>query len=64
MVIPPPQLNAAPVVVEDAVKVSVGDAQVIGEGAAILALGAVIFCVTVVEAVFVQPLEASVAVTA
>ena len=43
VVIPPPQLNVAPVVVDDAVKVSDGDAHVIGAGVAILALGAVMF---------------------
>ena len=63
VVIPPPQLNVAPAVVDEAVKVSVGDEQVIGEGVAILALGAAIFCVTVVDVVVVQPLDGSVAVT-
>ena len=63
VVTPPPQLNVAPVVVEDAVKVSLGDVQVIGAGAAMLALGAIMFCVTVVDAVFVQPLAGSVTVT-
>jgi len=40
---PPPQLNVAPVVVEEAVNVSEVVTQVKTTGAAILALGVVIF---------------------
>ena len=43
VVIPPPQLNVAPAVVEVAVKVSLGDTQVIGVGEAIPAFGATMF---------------------
>ena len=50
-------------VVDDAVKVSVVVVQVRTVGGAMLALGGVIFCVTVAEAVAVQPLAGSVTVT-
>ena len=43
MVTPPPQLNVAPPVVDDAVNVSLNIVQVKTAGAAILAFGAVIF---------------------
>ena len=43
VVTPPPQLNVAPPVVDDAVKVSLVLLQVKTDGAAILALGIVIF---------------------
>ena len=43
VVIPPPQLNVAPPVVEDAVKVSFKIVHVSAVGAAMLALGTVMF---------------------
>ena len=43
MITPPPQLNVAPVVVDDAVNASVRLEQVNTAGAAMLTLGAVIF---------------------
>ena len=63
VVIPPPQLNVAPLVVDDAAKTSLVAAQVKTVGGAMLALGAVIFCVTVADAVLVQPLPGLVTVT-
>ena len=63
VVTPPPQLNVAPVVVDDAVKVSLGEAQVIGVGDAIDAFGLVVFCATITDAVLVQPFAGSVTVT-
>lgn len=63
VVTPPPQLNLAPVVVDDAVKVTLVVAQVNVAGGAMLALGAVIFCATVTEALLLQPVEGSVTVT-
>ena len=63
VVMPPPQLNVAPVVVDDAVKVSLVVVQVRTTGVAMLALGKLMFCVTVVEAVLVHPLVGSVTVT-
>jgi hypothetical protein len=63
VVIPPPQLNVAPPVVDEAVNVSLVVAQVRTVGAAILALGAAIFCVTVAEAVLVHPFVGLVTVT-
>ena len=60
---PPPQLNVAPPVVDEAVKVTLVVAQFKTAGAAMLAFGAVIFCVTVAEAELVQPLDGSVTVT-
>ena len=62
VVTPPPQLNVAPPVVDDAVNVSVVVVQVKTVGAATLAFGAVVFCVTVADAVLVQPLDGSVTV--
>ena len=53
----------APVVVDDAVKVSLGEAQVIGDGDAIDAFGLVVFCATITDAVLVQPFAGSVTVT-
>ena len=53
----------APVVVELAVNVTLSTVQVKAAGAAILRLGVVIFCVTVVEADAVQPFAGSVTVT-
>ena len=63
VVIPPPQLNVAPPVVDEAVNVAVVVLQVKIVGAAMLMFGVVIFCGTVAEAVLVQPLPGSVAVT-
>ena len=63
MVLPPPQLNVAPPVVDDAVSVSLTVVQVKTTGAAMLAFGAVLFCVTIAEAVFVQPFTGFVTVT-
>ena len=63
VVTPPPQLKVAPPVVDEAVKASLVVAQVRTDGAAMLALGTVMFCVTVEEAVAVQPLPGLVTVT-
>ena len=63
VVTPPPQLKVAPPVVDEAVKFSEVNEHVKTEGAAILALGAVVFCVTVALAVLVHPLAGSVTVT-
>ena len=63
VVIPAPQLKVAPVVVEDAVSTWLIDEQVRTPGVAMLAFGVVMFCVTVVVAVCVQPFDGSVTVT-
>ena len=63
VVTPPPQLKVAPPVVDEAARTSLVVVQVKTAGAAILALGEVMFCMTVVEAVFVQPLTGFVTVT-
>ena len=63
VLMPAPQLNVAPGVVEVAVKVSLVFVQVKTVGAAIPALGGVMFWVTVAEAVAVQPLAGLVTVT-
>ena len=63
VVIPAPQLNVAPPVVDEAVNTSLGLLQVRTVGAATLAFGAVIFWLTVAEAVLVQPFDGSVTVT-
>ena len=63
VVIPAPQLKVAPPVVEEAVSVTLVVAQVNIAGAAILAFGAVIFCITVAFALIVHPLLGSVTVT-
>ena len=63
VVLPPPQLNVAPVVVDDAVRVTLLTEQVNVAGTAMLALGGVTICVTVCEAVAVQPLVGFVTVT-
>ena len=63
VVTPPPQLKVAPPVVEEAVKVSLVVLQVKTAGALTLALGTVVFCVTVADAVLVQPLTGLVTVT-
>ena len=62
-VVTPPQLNVAPPVVEDAVIVSLVVVQVNTTGAVMLTTGTVIFCVTVADAMAVQPLDGSVTVT-
>ena len=61
----PPPLHAkvAPAVVEDAVNVVLVTVQFSTAGGAILTLGVVVFCVTVVEAEAVQPFAGSVAET-
>jgi hypothetical protein len=58
-----PQLKVAPVVVDDAIMVTLVTAQVSVAGGAMLTLGGVIAWLTVVEAEAVQPLEGSVTVT-
>ena len=63
VIIPPPQLKVAPPVVDDAVNVSLGAAQVKATGAAMLALGAIMLCVTFADAELVQPFVGSVTVT-
>ena len=63
MVIPPPQLNVAPVVVDDATSPWLVNAQVNTIGIAILTLGNTMFCVTIADAVLTQPVDGSVTVT-
>ena len=63
VVTPPPQLKVAPPVVEDAVNISLVALQVKTTGTLTLALGGVVFCVTVADAVFVQPFAGLVTVT-
>ena len=63
VVTPPPQLNVAPPVLDEAVNVSLIRLQVKTVGAATPALGAVMFCVTLADALLVQPLAGSVTVT-
>ena len=63
VVLPPPQLNVAPVVVDDTVRVTLVTEQVNVAGTAMLALGGVVFCVTVCVAVAVHPFAGSVTVT-
>jgi len=63
VVIPAPQLKVAPPVVEVAVSVSVVLVQVKTVGGLMPELGAVMFWVTVTDAVLVQPLAGSVTVT-
>ena len=63
VVTPPPQLKVAPPVVDDALNISLRVVQFNTVGAATLALGAVRFWLTVVDAVLVQPLPGSVTVT-
>lgn len=63
VVTPPPQLKVAPVVVEEAVSVSVVVVQVKVTGAAMAELGGVVFWVTVTDAVLVHPFDGSVTVT-
>ena len=63
VVIPPPQLNVAPAVVEVAVSVPVVLVQVRTDGGLMPAFGDVMFWVTVTAAEVVQLLEGSVTVT-
>ena len=63
VVLPPPQLNVAPVVVDDAIRFTLVTEQVNVAGTAILALGGVTVCVTVCVAVAVHPFAGSVTVT-
>ena len=63
VVTPPPQLNVAPPVVDEAVNTSLVATQVKTVGVAMLAFGAVKFWVTVTEAVLVHPLTGLVTVT-
>ena len=63
VVTPPPQLNVAPTVDEDAVIVTLRTVQVSEAGGAMLTFGVVIFCVTMIEADAVHPLAGSVTVT-
>jgi len=63
VVIPPPQLKVAPPVVEVAARVSLVLVQVKTVGGLIPELGAVMFWVTVTEAVPVHPFAVSVTVT-
>ena len=63
VVAPPPQLKVAPVAVYDAFNASDKLEHVNTAGVATLALGAVMFWVTVFDVVAVQPLPGSVTVT-
>ena len=63
VVMPPPQLNVAPAVVELAVNVVLVVVHVSGAGGAMLTFGGVMFWITVIDAVAVHPLPGSVAVT-
>ena len=63
VVIPPPQSYATPVVVDEAVSVTLLTVQVRSAGAAILTFGVVTFCITVTEADAIHPFDGSVAVT-
>ena len=63
VVIPPPQLKVAPLVVDEAVMVWVVFVQVRTTGGAIEALGGVTVWVTVTDEELVQPLLGSVTVT-
>ena len=60
---PPPQLNVAPVVVDEADSVSLTLLQVKTVGVDIVTTGAVMFCITFTVAEPVQPLAGSVTVT-
>lgn len=63
VVIPPPQLNVAPVVAEEAVSISVVAVQVNPVEGAMLAFGGVISWPTVTDAEAVHPFAGAVAVT-
>ena len=62
--VPPPlHVNVAPAVVDEAESVVLVTVQFNTVGGAILTLGVVVFCVTVVDAEAVQPFAGSVAET-
>ena len=63
VVIPPPQLKVAPVVVDEAESVSLVIVQVKTTGGAMAALGGVTVCVTVTDEEVVHPFDGSVTVT-
>ena len=63
VVTPAPQLNVAPVVVEEAVKVMLVVEQDKVAGVAMLEFGSAMFCVIVIVAVVEQPFVGSVTVT-
>ena len=63
VVLPPLQLNVAPIVVDDAVSVTLVTEQVNVAGTAMLALGGVTVWVTLCDAVAVHPFAGSVTVT-
>ena len=63
VVMPEPQLNVAPPVVEDAVSVTLVTVHVKVAGAAMLAFGGVTIWFTDTDALVVQPLTGSVTVT-
>ena len=63
VMMPPPQLKVAPPVVDDAVNVSETMLHVKTDGDDTLALGEVVFWVTVTDAELVQPLAGLVTVT-
>lgn len=63
VLIPAPQVNVAPVVVDVAVIVSLVLVHVSTEGTEIVRLGATTFWLTVTDTVAVQPFEGSVTVT-
>ena len=63
VVFPPPQLNVAPIVVDDTVNVSLVVTHVNVTGVEIVALGVGVLCITVVLAEVVQALAGSVTVT-
>ena len=62
-VFPPPQLNVAPAVLDEAVNVSLVLVHVSSVGGEILRFGATISWIIVTEAEPVHPLDGSVAVT-
>lgn len=63
VVIPPPQLKAAPAVVDVAVNTSLVVVQLKGTGVMIPASGVLTFCATETEAELTQPLPGSVTET-
>ena len=63
VVMPPPQLNVAPAVVDEADKASLVFTHVKVAGGAIATLGTVMFWITVTEVVLLHPLDGSVTVT-
>ena len=62
-VIPPPQSNVTPVVVDEALSVTIVMVQVRSAGGAIVTFGMVMFWITVTEADAWHPVDGSVAVT-